>query len=158
LARDLYLPPEFFEALGRLTIARYQLEISFDILLAILAAEPSRFGVCHPREPFENKIAYLSGVSRSRLLKHEWWRALRRIALSAKKLHGEYTAAATGSIFSRGAGPLESLIRSLAEQTRVAPKSLAMTQRKIDDLTGAFTRLTRDASDLARLLLTAASK
>src|SRR5437899_2363579 len=117
LARDLYLPAPFVEALGRAAVALSELELSFDILIAILVSEPGRHSVCYPRDPFEAKIEYLATISRSRLLKHEWWRILRRTAARAKTLKSQYWSAAIGSIYSRGPGRLEEILRPLAEKT-----------------------------------------
>ena len=158
LARDLYLPVPFIEALGRGAVALFQLELSFDILIAILASEPSRHGVRFPRDPFETKIEYLATISRSQLLKHEWWRTLRRTAAHAKTLNHQYSSAASGTIYSRGSGLLEDTMRRLAEKTRVSPPRLSMTAAKIDQLAEECRSLTRVACEVAESLLKAAEE
>src|SRR5438270_5268617 len=156
LARDLYLPMPFVEALGRGAVALSELELSFDILIAILASEPGRHSVCYPRDPFETKIEYLATISRSRLLKHQSWRILRRTAAHAKMLKKQYSSAALGSIYSRGPGLLEEIMRPLAEKTNVAPPRLSMTAAKIDRVAEECTRLASVACELAESLIKAA--
>jgi hypothetical protein len=132
--------------------------LSFNILLAILAIEPGRFGVSGSREPFESKIAYLTSVRRSRLLKHEWWRRTREIARRAEDNDRLYTNAARASIFGRGRGDLENVLRLLSDRTDVAPETPAMTPEKLDDVAGKFRLVARDTCDLATCLLEAAGK
>lgn len=91
LKRELYLPITFVEALGRATIARAQREMSFDLMVAVVTLEPSRVKICWPRDPFAVKAKYLEKLSRSRLLKHDWWPALRRIASDARALDRQYS-------------------------------------------------------------------
>ena len=156
MARDVYLPIPFVEALGRGAVALSQLELSFDILIAILASEPSRHSLCYPRDPFETKIEYLATISRSRLLKHEWWRILRRTAAHAEILKDQYSGAASGTIYSRGSGLLEETMRSLAEKTSVTPRHLSMTAAKVDQVAEECRSLARVACELAESLLQAA--
>ena len=156
MARDLYLPVPFVEALGRAAVALSELELSFDILIAILVSEPGRHSACYPGDPFEAKIEYLATISRSRLLKHEWWQILRRTAASAKALKYQYSSAAIGSIYSRGPGLLEEIVRPLAEKTNVSPPRLSMTAAKIDDVAEECRHLAGMACELAESLLEAA--
>lgn len=158
MASDFYLPIPFVEALGRATVARHQVNLSFNILLAILAIEPTRFGTTDWREPLETKIAYLAGVPRSRLLKHEWWQRTKKIALRAEEQDRQYANAAMTSIYSRGSGFLENVLRALSERTGVAPQAPGMTPEKLDDVTAEFRLIARDTCDLAACLLEAAAK
>jgi hypothetical protein len=127
LMSDLYLPLPFVEALGRAAVAISELELSFDIVLTILSQEPGRHGVCQTRDPFETKLKFLASASRSRLLKHQWAQILRKTAQRGMILHKEFSAAAIGSVYSRGAGTLEERIKVLAEKTSVHPQSRPMT-------------------------------
>lgn len=155
LKRDLYLPIPFIEAIGRATVARSQLELSFNIMVAVLGSEATRSCTCRPCDALETKIDYLGTVSRSRLLKHEWWQRLRRIASSAKKLNQQYSNAAMGSLYSRGGGYLEEIMRPLAERTNVAPALLTMTPGRIDSIAREFRELTGQTAELAASLLDA---
>lgn len=158
LPSDSYLPISFVEALGRATVARHQVELSIDILLAIMAIEPTRFGTSESREPFETKIAYLINVRRSRLLKHEWWRRAKEIALRAEEQNRQYANGARASIYGRGSGFLENVLRLLSERTGVAPEAPGMTPAKLDDVAAEFRLIARDTCDLAACLLEAAAK
>lgn len=158
MERNLYLPIPFVEALGRASIARAQLELSLDLLVTAIALEPTRLRTCHPRDSFETKVEYLETISRSRLVKHDWWRRIRRIASSARALHDQFSAAAMGSVYSRGGGYLEELMRPLAEKLRVSSPSLSMTPRKIDAIAEQSRAAARDACELAVALLSAAER
>lgn len=158
LRRDLHLSIIFVEALGNAAIAISELELSFDVLVAILADEPERYGHCEPRDPFERKIEYLAQVSHSRLLKHQWWRMLRQTAQRAKAIQRQYKSAAMGSVYSRGAGVLEQQLRQLAQMTDVSPRLLPITPAKLNDVGKEATQLALTACKLAGLLLAAADK
>ena len=132
--------------------------MSFNILLAILAIEPTRFGVSEPREPFETKIAFLIGVTRSQLLKHEWWLRAKQIALRAEEQNRQYANASRASIYSRGSGFLENVLRLLSERTGVSPEAPGMTSEKLDDVAAEFRLIARDTCDLVACLLEAADK
>lgn len=148
--RRLHLPIAFVEALGRATIARAQLELCFNIFLALLAVEADRFGLPRQDEPLEVKARYLTIVSRSRVLKHAWWQELHRIAIKAEKLNEAFCDAAMGSLYSRGGGTLGDTLRPLAEQVGVAPKVLRMTPAKIEQLASDYAALTDVSFVLAK--------
>jgi len=152
------MPIAFVEALGRATIARAQLESSLNLVVVILAFEPTRFGTCRPTDPFEVKVDYLGAVSRSRLLKHEWWRILRRIAADARTLNDHYSEAAMSSIYSRGGGFLEEMMRPIAQTLNLPPPSLNMTPGRIDVVAVQLRELARDACSLATALLAAVER
>ena len=152
------MPIAFVEALGRATIARAQLESSLNLLVVIIALEPSRLRTCRPADPFEVKVEYLAAVSRSRLLKHEWWRTLRRIAADATRLNDHYSEAAMSSIYSRGGGFLEEMMRPIAQRLNLPPPSLSMTAGRIDRVAGQLRDLARDACGLATALLAAVER
>lgn len=158
LNRELYLPIPFVEALGRATIARAQLEMSFDLLITVVALEPSRAKTCWPRDPFAIKAKYLETLSRSRLLKHDWWRALRRIASEARALDQHYSEAAMSTLYSRGGGALEEAARGLAEKLRLSPPPLRMTPDKIEVVADQFRGLAWETCALASTLLAAAER
>lgn len=140
--KQLYIPPAFVEALGRAAIARAQLELCFDVVIVLLAAEPQRFAVSRTDESFEAKTRYLATVSRSKLLKHTWWQELRRIAAHAEHLHGAMSDAATGVLYSRGAGPLGESLRPTTRSSGVAFNALSNSTAAIEQhLHGARRRL-----------------
>ena len=155
MERDLYLPIPFIEALGRATVARAQLELSLNLLVAILALEPRR-RISLPNDPFETKLDYLGSISGSRLLKHDWWRDVRRLASAAEKLNRQYRDAAISSLYSRGGGFLEETMRPIAAEVNLVPPPLAMTPAKLDAVAGHFKDLALGGSRLAADLLTAA--
>ena len=128
------------------------------MIAAILAKEPTHGSVYWPRDPFETKIAHLAAISRSRLLKHAWWIKLRQIATDAKTLNQEYNNATMGTIYSRGGGFLEEIMRPLAEKLNVAPPPPCMTPARIDGLAERFRDLARDTCELGGTLLKAAER
>ena len=154
--RDLYLPIPLVEALGRTVVARSQLELSLNIILAILVHEPDRFCPRHPRDALEVKLDYLATVPRSRLLKSEWWRALRKGAAHGQKVNERFAQAAMGTIYSRGGGYLEEVMRPMAQQLNLGPPPLGMTPGKIDEIADAFRALALELAQLAASLLKAA--
>lgn len=158
LASDFYLPMPLVEALGRATVARHRVDLAFNILLAILAIEPNRFGVCDRRDPFEVKATYLVSIRRSRLLKHDWCRRLQGIAGRARDQNRQYRGAATATIYARGSGSLESSLRLLSKRTGVAPDAPSLTAENVDELAAEFRAIARDACDLAIVLLEAATE
>lgn len=155
---DLYLPIPVVEALGRAAVAISELELSFDILLTILSGEPGRYGVCNTREPFETKIMYLTTVPRSRLLKHQWAQLLNQTARRAKILHQEFSEATIGSVYSRGAGSLEVLVRGLAEKISVRAQSRPMTPGMIARVGQQAREQAQLSCELATSLLAAAER
>jgi hypothetical protein len=158
LKRDLYLPIPFVEALGRATIARAQLELSLDLIIAVLAVESARLRACRPSDPFQTKLDYLGATSRSRLLKHDWWRALRLLVSTAKSADHQYSDAAKASVYSRGGGFLEELMRPIAKQLDLNPPSLAMTPAKIEGVAEQFRQLALEACHLSGALVAAAKR
>jgi hypothetical protein len=146
------------EALGRATAARSQLEFSFNLIVAIVASEPAREYTCHPRESFGSKVEYLRSISRSQLLKHEWWQSLRRIAATAEDLDKQYSSAAMSGIYGRSGGSLEATMRALAEKMDLVPPSLNMTPARINGVARGFFELASATCDLATSLIQAAEK
>lgn len=152
VTRELYLPIAFVEALGRATIARAQLELSFDVLIAILSQDPSHERP-HGRSPLEAKMGYLATLSSSSLLKREWSSVLHTMLPMTEELNDEYTRAAIGSIYSRGAGYFEEIIRPLAAQTKVDADLRSITPSRIEKLAAEFREIALRAAALATSLI-----
>lgn len=144
--------------MGRAAVARAQLELSLDIIVALLGLEPNRQHASHPREPFEAKVAFLKDISRSRLLKHQWWSELKALASETESLNDLYSAAAMGSVYSRGAGYLEEILRPLAAKLAVTPPALHMTPTRIQLLAAEIRNLAVRGAALAAALVDAAQK
>jgi len=134
------------------------LELSLNLVVAILAIEPTRLRKYRPRDPFEIKVEYLGTVSRSRLLKHDWWRAVQRIASESAKLNKQYSDAAMSTVYSRGGGYLEEMMRPIAQELAVPPPSLALTPAKIDAVGTGMKELAREATELATLMIAAVKR
>ena len=158
MASDFYVPIALVEALGWATICRYQFEYAINIFVAVLGAQPGNLRTCDLAQPLEKKLEYLASVPRSRLLKHDWWRRLRSIAVRADKLNEEYLSAAFGPLYSRGSGHLEEIMRPLAARAKLPLVSPGMTPLKVRDVADRFRVLTREACDLAAVLVSAAEK
>lgn len=156
MSRDLYVPIAFAEALGWATIRRYQFETAINMFVALLVAQPDNLRICDLGEPLQYKLQYLARLPRSRLLKHDWWRALRSIVGRADKLNQEYRDAAFGPLYSRGSGYLEEVMRPLAIKAKVPPVSPGMTPLKVKEVADRFKDLTGEACTLAALLIGAA--
>lgn len=155
---DLYLPIPLVEAFGRAAVAFAELELSFDILLTVLRGEEGRFDLAVDHENFENKLKSLAAVRHSRLLKHEWWREVRVMASRGRVLDQQYSAVKLASIYSRGAGTLERLIRPLADRTGLVSRSMVMTPTKLDTISEAARELALAACRMANLLLEASER
>lgn len=135
-----------------------ELELSVDVLISILGREPGRLSYCDPRNSFEDKVEYLANISHSRLLKHDWWRLLRRIAERAKVVQSEHKSFAMASVYGRGAGQLEQTLRLLVAKAGIAPRLVAVTPAKVNAVREEATNLAGDSCQLAASLLRAAEK
>jgi hypothetical protein len=153
-----YLPISLIEALGRATVARHYAELAINILLAALAAEPGRFGIADSRDPLETKLECLLGLSRSQLLKHDWWRTQKDIAKRAQDLNRRYSSGVTATLYGRATGSLEQRLRMMSERLGVAPTAGGITPDNLERVAAEFTAIARDACDLAETILAAAAK
>lgn len=158
MSPDFYIPPAFVEAIGRAAIARYEFELSFDILTAVLTTRCNYAVICFPFDPLEEKLNCTLKVQRSKFLKHQWWVELRTIISQGIELNAQYRNATTSSVYGRGAGNLENRLRELANQLHIPPPPSSMTPSKIDSVANEFRMLANAVVQLTESLIAASDK
>jgi hypothetical protein len=145
---EIFLPVGFIDSLGWATVARHQLELALNFVLAALTADG---GLPGPRSAAP-ALALLA-LDRPEVLDPLQSERLKTICEESLRLDQIYHDAATSVLYSRGGGKLEILMRSLSSKTSVSAGQLTLTPRRIEELTVELREQARLACDLAAEIL-----
>lgn len=149
--RDFYVPTDQVEALGWVTIAWHELEVVLAILA--LAVSEKQGDSKPPFVAFPESVTLLRNRVSACKLRVEWRRPLGQICKQALSLAEDYARVARAVLYVRGSGPLQTLIRDLADRTSLTVHARSLTSNRTIELESKIRHLSRSGAILAQEML-----